>query len=149
MDINDVQKIANKLKELHLMDFSREIIPGKRRNCTFSAHISSEKILFDPNTLIFLQEIEVLWMLLHEEGHLIFQQNGKKRESLIYKLWFVAAVVSVSLTTLLFILASIPISPLFYVIITLLFLSIITAICYINRTYFGSVEFLNNNQNIG
>ena len=60
------------------MDQSRKVRPNPKIYCNFSA---GGAITFDPIAAEFMNEGGVIWMLLHEEAHLILPQ---KRSELIF-----------------------------------------------------------------
>jgi hypothetical protein len=82
MDENDVIQLSKKLKDYHLMNPERKINFVKNSVCTFISRPFFGDIIVDLTTLDFLSEIEVLWILLHEEGHLIFHQNQENKSTI-------------------------------------------------------------------
>jgi hypothetical protein len=94
MDFNGIRKQAEILKKFHLMNQDREII-SSHKNCNVSAHMYSGKISFDPTLLNRFTDDTILWLLLHEEGHFIYNQESKKRQEVVIKIWFIAMIISV------------------------------------------------------
>jgi len=95
MDESGVKKIADELKYFQLIDPNRKIIADKKiRNlwCNFGADGS---ILFDPTTLNYLDKDGVRFFLLHEEGHIIYRQEKKKRGLLKSKIWLTLFLVTI------------------------------------------------------
>jgi hypothetical protein len=81
MESSDVEGILDELKYYHLIDPKRKLLEDANVHCTFKA---KDPILFNHKTLDFLNKDEVLWILLHEEAHLIFPQ--KKFNASTYKI---------------------------------------------------------------
>ena len=72
MNINDVDKIVAELKDFNLIGPNRKVIADHKVYCNSSALFS---IKFDPIALNFMDEGGFIWLLLHEEAHLIFPQK--------------------------------------------------------------------------
>jgi hypothetical protein len=72
MNINDVDKIVRELKNLHLIEPNRKVIADSKIYCNSGALFS---IKFDPIAVSFMSEGGLIWLLLHEEAHLIFPQK--------------------------------------------------------------------------
>lgn len=101
MDFCDINRQAELLKYFHLMDPNREII-SSYKNCNVSAHMYTGKISFDPTLLNYFTDETILWLLLHEEGHLIYKQEAEKRQGTKLKILFGAMVVLIFLECFLF-----------------------------------------------
>ena len=136
MDATIVQNITNKLKELHLIDPLRKVVSQNTQKCTFSAHLADKTIQIDQKTLEFLTNDVILWIFLHEVGHLTLQQNGTNRGSLNFKIWIAAIPIVGIVTAILFSLFSMGISSLYYAITTIIYILVLILIFYIERTYY-------------
>ena len=86
MDISKVNEIVTELKDLHLIEQSREVKPNAGIYCNFSA---GKAITFDPASIDLMTEGAVIWLLLHEEAHLIFLQKRIGRTLPRFTIYFV------------------------------------------------------------
>jgi len=106
MNIDDIKRIEKELKEVHhLIKPSRKIIPDKNYYCNFGSKdgITGKVIIFDPNTLDFLEEDDALFSLLHEEGHFVNPQKQKWRTPIKIAIWVILMVISILLSVILFV----------------------------------------------
>jgi hypothetical protein len=139
MDFSDINRQAELLKKFHLMDPKREIICS-HKNCNVSAHMNSGKISFDPTLLNYFTDETILWLLLHEEGHLIYKQESEKRQGIKMKIWFVAMVVLILLQGFLFSIWRIPIQ-FFEISLIIDFIAITSLLFYIEKHWFPEPYF--------
>jgi hypothetical protein len=86
MDVNDVERVAQELKDLHLIEQSREVKPNAGVYCNFSA---GDTITFDPSSIDSMGEGAIIWLLLHEEAHLLFHQKRMERTLPRFIVYFV------------------------------------------------------------
>ena len=87
MDVREIEKIVVELKDLHLIELNRKVIPNSDIYCNFS---SGGAISFDPFAAEFMSEGEIIWLLLHEEAHLIFPQQ---RQALIFRRFLLKSLI--------------------------------------------------------
>jgi hypothetical protein len=131
MNIDDVKRIASVIKDFHLMEFNRKITAKSRVHCNFAA---TEVISFDPLTLNFLNEDEVMWVLLHEEGHLRFHREAEKREMPRFVISVILASIIIIPVMLLFLKPSQ--APGFIIAMLPVIVAIFLFVNYIERKYF-------------
>lgn len=132
MDISDVEGVANIIKDFHLMESKRKIKAKPMVSCNFAA---PGAISFDPYSLTFLNEDEVMWILLHEEGHLIFHREAEKRESLKAVITIILAFIF--LIPIAYIFVNPPqVSPYFFISTALVIVTSIAFVNYIEKKYF-------------
>ena len=136
MDMNDVRGIAARLIDFHLMDPKRKIVEETKIPCNFVASNMTEKISFDLTMLNFLNKEEVLWNLLHEEGHLIFNQETQKRQSLKLKIWCISMIALVVFITVLFAVNSISLYPYYSASLMIAFIIVTFLIFYADKHYY-------------
>jgi Zn-dependent protease with chaperone function len=136
MNIDDVKYIADKIKYFHLMEPNREIIENTRADCNVVAHIANGRISFDPATLNFLNEDEVLWILLHEEGHLIHHQEVENRWSFKTIIWLILMVISAFSISVIFRINLIPLYPYYPASLTIAVIIVTFSMFFANNRYF-------------
>jgi hypothetical protein len=134
MDIAGIEKVVIELKDFHLIGSNRVVKSDPKIYCNFSA---GNAIAFDPNASEFMSEGAVIWLLLHEEAHLIFPQ---KRQLLPLPRLIIYMLLTFFTITAISILKIIPqkilSSPFMVVIAVILFLIIWGLGFYIEKNLF-------------